>query len=252
MVSKNQIMRKNVLLTLSLATALLIALPTFAQEVNKISKKEKKEGWVLLFNGKNFDGWRQCNGTEMPKNWVLDDNSMKVFTGEGKKPGQGANGDILYATKKFKNFELSVDWKASKMANSGIFFNVREVPGQPIYYAAPEIQVLDNVDATDNKVASHLAGSLYDMIAADPKTVHPAGSWNTIVIKVKDGKVTHTQNGVEVLSYTMWTPEWDALVAKSKFKTFPGFTEGVAKEGYIGLQDHGFPVWFRNIKIREL
>jgi hypothetical protein len=252
MVSKNQIMRKNILLTLSLATALLIALPTLAQEVNKISKKEKKEGWVLLFNGKNFDGWRQCNGTAMPTNWVLEDNSMKVFTGEGKKPGQGANGDILYATKKFKNFELSVDWKASKMANSGIFFNVREVPGQPIYYAAPEIQVLDNVDATDNKVASHLAGSLYDMIAADPKTVHPAGSWNTIVIKVKDGKVTHTQNGVEVLSYTMWTPEWDALVAKSKFKTFPGFTEGVAKEGYIGLQDHGFPVWFRNIKIREL
>jgi len=90
------------------------------------------------------------------------------------------------------------------------------------------------------------------MIAADPKTVKPAGSWNTIVIKVKDGVVTHTQNGVKVLSYTMWTPEWDAMVAKSKFKSFPGFTEGIAKEGYIGLQDHGYPIWFRNIKIREL
>ncbi|MCX6236481.1 MAG: DUF1080 domain-containing protein [Bacteroidia bacterium] len=245
-------MRKNIFLTLLVTASLLIALPTFAQEVNKVSQKEKKEGWVLLFNGKNFDGWRQCNGTAMPKNWVVDENAMKVFTGEGKNPGQGANGDILFATKKFKNFELSVDWKASKMGNSGIFFNVREVPGQPIYYAAPEVQVLDNVDATDNKIDNHLAGSLYDMIAADPKTVHPAGSWNTIVIKVKDGHVTHTQNGVKVLSYTMWTPEWDALVAKSKFKSFPGFTEGIAKEGYIGLQDHGFPIWFRNIKIREL
>ena len=107
---------------------------------------------------------------------------------KGKNPEQGANGDIVYGEKKFKNFELSIDWKASKMANSGIFFNVREVPGQPIYYAAPEIQVLDNVDATDNKIASHLAGSLYDMIAADPKTVHPAGEWNTIVIRVKNGK----------------------------------------------------------------
>jgi len=245
-------MRKNIFLTLSLAAAMLIALPMFAQELNKLSKQETKEGWTLLFNGKNFDGWRQCNGTAMPKNWKIDKGTMNVFTGEGKKPGQGADGDILFATKKFKNFELSVDWNAGKAGNSGIFFNVREVPGQPIYYAAPEIQILDNVDASDNKIASHLAGSLYDMIAADPKTVKPSGSWNTIVIKVKDGVVTHTQNGVKVLTYTMWTPEWDAMVAKSKFKTFPGFTEGIAKEGYIGLQDHGYPIWFRNIKIREL
>ena len=245
-------MRKNIFLTLSLVAAMMIALPSFSQELNKLSKKETKEGWTLLFNGKNFDGWRQCNGTEMPKNWKIDKGTMNVFTGEGKKPGQGANGDILFSTKKFKNFELSVDWNAGKAGNSGIFFNVREVPGQPIYYAAPEVQVLDNVDASDNKIASHLAGSLYDMIAADPKTVKPAGSWNTIVIKVKDGVVTHTQNGVKVLTYTMWTPEWDAMVAKSKFKTFPGFTEGIAKEGYIGLQDHGYPIWFRNIKIREL
>jgi len=245
-------MRKNIFLTLLVTASLLIALPTFAQEVNKLSKKEKKEGWVLLFNGKNFNGWRQCNGTEMPKNWMVDQDAMKVFTSEGKQPGQGSDGDILFARKKFKNFELSVDWNAGKMGNSGIFFNVREVPGKPIYYASPEVQVLDNVDATDNKIDSHLAGSLYDMIAANPTTVHPAGSWNTIVINVKDGKVTHTQNGVKVVSYTMWTPEWDALVAKSKFKSFPGFTEGIAKEGYIGLQDHGYPIWFRNIKIRKL
>jgi hypothetical protein len=243
-------MKKNTFLTLMLA--ICIALPGFSQAVNKLSKKEKKEGWVLLFNGKNFDGWRQCNGTAMPANWVIEDDAMKVFTAADKKPGEGSNGDILFKGKKYKNFELSIDWKASKMANSGIFFNVREVPGKPIYYASPEIQVLDNVDATDNKIDSHLAGSLYDMLPADPKTVHPAGTWNTIVIKVKDGQVTHTQNGVKVVSYTLWTPEWDAMVAKSKFKSFPGFTEGISKEGFIGLQDHGYPVWFRNIKIREL
>jgi hypothetical protein len=245
-------MKKNFLLTLTLVASLLVALPGLSQTVNKLSKEEKKEGWVLLFNGQNFDGWRQCNGTAMPVNWVIDDQAMKVFTGAGKNPGQGADGDILFPGKKFKNFELSIDWKASKMANSGIFYNVREVPGKPIYYAAPEIQVLDNVDATDNKLASHLAGSLYDILPADPKTVKPTGEWNTIVIKVKDGKVTHTQNGVKVVEYTLWTPEWDAMVAKSKFKDFPGWTEGISKDGYIGLQDHGYPVWFRNIKIREL
>ena len=241
-------MKRNIILTL--LAAMLITLPSFGQ--NKLTGKEKKAGWVLLFNGKDFTGWRQCNGKAMPANWVLEDNAMKVFTGEGKNPGSGANGDIVYGVKKFKNFELSIDWKASKAANSGIFYNVREVPGQPVYYAAPEVQVLDNIDATDNKIASHLAGSLYDMIAADPKTVKPAGEWNTIVIKMVDGKVTHTQNGVKVVEYTLWTPEWDAAVAKSKFKTFPGWTEGISKEGYIGLQDHGYPVWFRNIKIREL
>lgn len=245
-------MKRNTIFSLACAGAMLIMLPSFGQKVNSLTSKEKKEGWVLLFNGKDFKGWRQCNGTEMPKNWVIEDNAMKVFTGEGKKPGSGANGDILYGDKKFKNFELSIDWKASKMANSGIFYNVREVPGKEIYYGSPEVQVLDNVDATDNKLANHLAGSLYDMIAADPKTVHPAGEWNTIVISMKDGKVTHTQNGVKVVEYELWTPEWDAAVAKSKFKSFPGWTEGIAKEGFIGLQDHGFPVWFRNIKIREL
>jgi len=245
-------MKKVLLITISLVAAILAGNSAFAQKANQITKKEKKDGWVLLFNGKNFDGWRQCNGTAMPVNWVIEDDAMKVFTGEGKQPGQGADGDILFSEKKYKNFELSIDWKASKMANSGIFYNVREVPGKPIYYAAPEIQVLDNKDATDNKVDSHLAGSLYDIIAADPKTVHPAGKWNTIVIKVKDGKVTHTQNGTEVLSYTLWTPEWDKMVANSKFKDFPGWTEGISKDGFIGLQDHGYPVWFRNIKIREL
>jgi hypothetical protein len=245
-------MNRNIIYSLVAIVVLLITIPCAGQDENKLNDKEKKEGWVLLFNGKDFSGWRQCNGISMPANWIIEDQAMKVFTGEGKNPGQGAGGDILYGVKKFRDFEFSIDWKAGEMANSGIFFNVREEPGKPIYFAAPEIQVLDNEKATDNKVASHLAGSLYDMIAADPSTVNPAGEWNTIVVRVKDGKVTHTQNGVKVVEYTLWTPEWDDLVQNSKFKSFPGFTEGIAREGYIGLQDHGYTVWFRNIKIREL
>jgi hypothetical protein len=244
-------MKNKIILLFSFTVATLLTTTVYSQGVNNLSAKEKKEGWILLFNGKDFSGWRQCNGTAMPKNWVIEDNAMKVFTGEGKKPGQGSGGDIIYAGKKFRNFELSIDWKTEKMGNSGIFYYIREVPGKAIYYAAPEVQILDNADATDNKIPSHLAGSLYDMIAADPKTVHPAGQWNNIVVRINNGKATHTQNGTKVLEYTLWTPQWDTLVARSKFKTFPGFTEGIAKEGYIGLQDHGYAIWFRNIKIRE-
>ena len=245
-------MNKNIFTSVLLIALVLASSISVAQKVNKLSAKEKKDGWVLLFNGKDFDGWRQCNAKAMPSNWTVEDNAMKVVPGKGKKEGQGAGGDILFGNKKFRNFELSVDWKASEKANSGIFYNIREVPDKPIYYAAPEIQVLDNENATDNKIDTHLAGSLYDMLAADPKTVNPAGQWNTIVVKVNDGKVTHTMNGKEVVSYTLWTPEWDRMVQNSKFKNFPGFTEGISKEGYIGLQDHGYTVWFRNIKIREL
>lgn len=245
-------MKKSILTLSCIIVALLIVIPSTAKKVNKLSKKEKKEGWTLLFNGNNFEGWRQCNGTQMPANWTLEDDAMKVLLGEGKKPGQGSGGDILFSETKFKNFELSIDWKASKAANSGIFYYVRETPQKPIYYAAPEIQVLDNKDASDNKVDSHLAGSLYDMLPADPKTVHPAGKWNNCVIKVINGKATIKMNGTIVINYTHWTPEWDNLVENSKFKNFEGFQEGISKEGYIGLQDHGYPVWFRNIKIREL
>jgi hypothetical protein len=236
----------------SLVVVLALGTVLRSQSPNTLTAEEKKQGWVLLFSGKNFEGWRQCNGTVMPANWVIEDQAMKVFTAPDRKPGQGAGGDILYGAKKFRNFELSIDWKTEKAGNSGIFYYVREVPGQPIYYAAPEVQVLDNADATDNKVISHLAGSLYDMLPAAPNSAKPAGEWNTIVIRVKDGQVTHMQNGMKVVEYTLWTPEWDALVQVSKFKTFKGFLEGIAKEGYIGLQDHGYAIWFRNVKIREL
>lgn len=245
-------MKRTISTMIILMALVLTTVNAGCQKVNKLTKEEKNTGWVLLFNGKNFDGWRACNGDAMPANWTIEDNAMKVFLGEGKKPGQGAGGDILFGNKVFENFELSIDWKAGEMANSGIFYNIREVPGKPIYYAAPEVQVLDNEKATDNKIDSHLAGSLYDMLPADPETVNPAGEWNTVVIRVKDGNVTHTMNGTEVVKYTLWTPEWDQLVENSKFKNFPGFTEGISKEGYIGLQDHGYSVWFRNIKIREL
>lgn len=245
-------MKKYSIYSISFLIFLLTSFHLMAQKENSLTSQEKKQGWILLFNGKNFDGWRQYNGNAMPSNWTIDDNAMKVFAGEGRKPGQGADGDIIYAARKFSNFELSIDWKTEKMGNSGIFYNVREMSGQPIYYSSPEVQILDNLDATDNKIDSHLAGSLYDMLPADPETVKPAGQWNNIVITVKNGMVTHIQNGVKVTEYKLWTPEWDTLVARSKFKTFPGFTEGIPREGYIGLQDHGYSIWFRNIKLREL
>ncbi|MDH6356290.1 DUF1080 domain-containing protein [Parabacteroides sp. PF5-9] len=242
-------MKKQLFLSLFLVALSYTAV--MAQNSNTLTDQEKKEGWVLLFDGKNFNGWRKCNASEMPANWTIDDNAMKVGR-NNERPGHGQGGDILFGSKKYANFEFSIDWKIEKQGNSGIFYYVAEYPGKPIYFAAPEIQVLDNWNASDNKLTNHLAGSLYDILPALPQNARPAGQWNTIVVKVKDGKVTHTQNGVKVVEYELWTPTWYEMVANSKFKDWEGFKEGPAKEGYIGLQDHGYDCWFRNIKIREL
>lgn len=224
----------------------------FNVQDNTLSKAEENQDWILMFNGKDFTGWRQYNGNSVPDNWTIENGTMKVTRGAKAQKGQGTGGDLIYFTNKFRDFELSLEWKTEKEGNSGIFYYVRETKGRAIYDAAPEVQILDNEFASDNKIESHLAGSLYDMLPADPKTVKPYGQWNKIVIRVKDGRATHTQNGVKVVEYTLWTRDWDNMVRNSKFKNFAGFKEGVSREGYIGLQDHGYTIWFKNLKIKEL
>jgi hypothetical protein len=116
------------------------------------------------------------------------------------------------------------------------------------------MQVLDNINHPDAKLGIHgnrQAGSLYDMIPAVPQNATPVGEWNQIEIVVNQGRVVFKQNGVNVVTFTLGTDEWKQMCADSKFKDWSWFVN-TAKEGYIGLQDHGFEVWYRNIKIREL
>jgi len=252
-------MKKVVLFSL-VCMALFSACASSSTElINQLTDQEKRDGWVLLFDGKSMDGWRECNGTEMPFNWVIEDGVVRVLT-NAEKRAKVAEGervrsiDILYGAKKFKNFEFSIDWKIGKGGNSGVFYYVVEIPGRPIYTAGVEVQILDNWNAGDNKLTNHLAGSLYDILPALPQNAKPHTEWNTLVIRIKDGVATHIQNGVVVCEYTIWTPEWYKLLGESKFKDWPTFQEpNPAKEGFIGLQDHNdFGCSFRNIKIREL
>jgi len=112
------------------------------------------------------------------------------------------------------------------------------------------MQVLDNERHADGKLATHRAGSLYDLIAANPETVRPAGEWNDVLIRVQDNHIEHWLNGVKVVSVQRGGSEWKQLVADSKFADMPGY--GKSESGYIALQDHGDPVWYRNIRVREL
>jgi hypothetical protein len=59
-------------------------------------------------------------------------------------------------------------------------------------------------------------------------------------------------NGAKAVSYTIGDDTWKKLCADSKFKDWPNFVNNPAKDGYIGLQDHGNEIWFKNIKLKEL
>jgi len=220
---------------------------------NTLTQAEINEGWVLLFDGKTSTGWRGYNKEAFPDSgWVIEDGTLHCLeTGTGEA---GFGGDIIY-NKKFKNFRLQLDWKIGSGGNSGIFYLAQEIPGWQIWKTAPEMQVLDNArhpDAMLGKNGNRQAGSLYDLIPAVPQNAKPAGEWNSAEIMVYDGTVVHFMNGEKVLEYHLWTDDWKALVKNSKFPELNPDWANVAKEGYIGLQDHGSDVWFRNIKIKEL
>lgn len=212
--------------------------------------------WISLFDGESFAGWRGYNRQDVPGAWTIEDGAIKINGSGMGEAGATDGGDIIY-DRKFKNFELTFDWKVSEGGNSGVFYLAQEVEGKPIYESSPEYQILDNVkhpDAKLGKNGNRQSASLYDLVPAVPQNSKPAGEWNTGGILVYQGTVVHSQNGENVVEYHLWTDDWKNMVANSKFKDWPNFLTagGENQEGYIGLQDHGNDVWFKNIKIKIL
>ena len=221
--------------------------------INTLTEKEKKAGWILLFDGKTSDGWRGYNKTNFPADWIIEDGSIRLKGSGNGEAGSVNGGDLVYGKQKFANFHLKIDWKISDGGNSGIFYLAQEIPGKEIWRTAPEFQVLDNErhpDAMLGVDGNRQAGSLYDLIPAKPQNTKPSGEWNCAEILSYQGTVIHFQNGQKILEYHLWTPEWNELVKNSKFPTYNPDWAKVAKEGLIGLQDHGNDVWYRNVKIQ--
>ncbi|MBK7935816.1 MAG: DUF1080 domain-containing protein [Lewinellaceae bacterium] len=220
---------------------------------NTLTDKEKAAGWSLLFNGSNLDGWHNYGKTTVGKAWIVEDGAIHLDT-KPKATGESQQrdgGDIL-TDGEYQDFELSLEWKIGACGNSGVIYNTVEDPSkyQYVWQTGPEMQVLDNTCHPDSKFPKHRAGDLYDLKECKYVTVKPAGNWNLMRIISKNGKVEHWLNNRKLVEYDMNAPEWQKLIDGSKFKEMPGF--GKAKKGKIALQDHGDPVWFKNMKIRKL
>jgi hypothetical protein len=222
------------------------------QAPNTLSREEKKEGWNLLFDGKTMNGWRGAYLDSLPaKGWEVKDGILMVETSGGAEAAFG--GDIV-TVEQYGSFDLVVDFKLTEGANSGIkYFVTEQQPRTPGSAKGLEYQLLDYARHPDAKLGingNRTLASLYDLLPATNKSVHPIGEWNHARIVVRGKHVEHWLNGIKVLEYERGGKEFLAHKAESKFKDLDGF--GEAPKGHILLQDHGDQVFFRNIKIRIL
>jgi hypothetical protein len=239
--------------------------------------------WTYLFDGSSLDGWHQYKSEKISEAWYIENDEL-VLNSRNDNISRG--NDILYE-KEFTDFELSLEWKIPKGGNSGVFFNVVEIEGADNpWNTGPEIQILDNdyffdtsqqdlleylkkFDGKNEKLTNyHKAPALYGLKPIGEIRYNPHGEWNHLVLRVdnKKNEGSITLNGQYVYSFPLYGKEWDKLISRSKFNSdnyFNGLSPdhifslyapyfGKFQSGKIGLQDHGWNVRFRNIKIKEL
>jgi len=239
-------MKKNFCL---FVTLLFLTPVVFSQKLNTLSRKEKKEGWILLFDGKNASQWRCTDDRPFKASgWLIKNGEL------GLRPFKGANKYSDIMTKdEYSGFELTADFKLPPGANSGIkyLFTDYEKGGKLGF----EFQILDDKghpDANLGHNGNRKTGSFYDMIPASPdKKLNPMGEWNTAKIVCKGKHIEHWLNGKKILEFENGSPAFMEALQQSKFKsTVPVF--GSVSRGHIMLQYHQSEVWYRNIKIKFL
>ncbi|MBV6458867.1 MAG: hypothetical protein HONBIEJF_02006 [Fimbriimonadaceae bacterium] len=240
---------------------LVLAASPLEQVANRLTERERADGWRLLWDGATTAGWRGARLETFPtRGWEIHDGELTVLATEGQESAGG--GDIV-TIERFRSFDLMLEFKITEGANSGIKYfcqpNLDPITGTGAKAATGssiglEFQILDDARHPDGKLGrdgNRTVASLYDLIpAASTKKASPVGGWNLARVLSTGRRVEHWLNGEKVLEYERGSPAFRDLVAQSKYKNIPGFGEWA--DGHILLQDHGNRVSFRNIKIRVI
>ena len=239
-------MDKRVSFLLVVASACWTSLTSLAQQNdNTLSKQEKKQGWRLLFDGKSMNGWRTYKN-KPTNSWEAINGGLHC---KGSVTDKSDKRSDLITTEQFDNFELTLEWKISKAGNSGIMYHVTEDYDAP-YLSGPEYQLIDDDGFPEKLEDWQKTGADYAMYTTTSRPTKPVGEYNFSKIVVKGSQREYWLNGVKVLEFEAWTPDWNKRKMEGKWKDAPGY--GLAKTGFICLQDHGSEIWFRNIKIKKL
>jgi hypothetical protein len=189
-------------------------------------------GWRTLCDGKSLDRWRANPGT-----WDIDDGAI-VCRG----------GSYLWSDQQYDNFVLELEFKIPEKGNSGIFFRTADL-NDPVQTGI-ELQVYDTHDWPEPTRNS--CGAIYDCVPPKVNAVRKPGEWNHVVLRCEGPRIWAAMNGEEIIQMNLdeWTKAGENPDgSKNKFST--AYKE-MPRRGYIGFQDHGNPVWFRNIRIKPL
>ena len=202
-----------------------------------------QDNWISLFDGQSMTGWRFFKNREN-NSWEIKEGTLHC------KSESAADNRADFVTKgKYKDFELSLQWKIAKGSNSGIMYRVSEKYDAP-YLTGPEYQLIDDRGYPEALTPKQKTGADYDMMPAGNSPIKPAGEWNQTKILVKGNHVEHWLNGVKLFEFEQFSDEWLKRKENSKWKDAKGY--GAVKKGYICLQDHGGEIWFKEIQIRKL
>ncbi len=219
---------------------LLIAPAVHSQEKdNTLNPEEFAGGWKLLFDGESLKGWKAYNG-DVPRTWKVEDHTIYCDGTRG--------GDDIMTVEVFGDFDLKFEWKIGADGNSGVIYMTREGKqwSQP-YLTGLEYQVFGESESYNNQSV----GSIYDVYAPSAaKKVNPAMEWNSGRIRLSEGTITHWVNGKVVLQCQLYSEDWHERVAASKWKDNAYY--GKSPFGHIDFQNHGYEVWFKNVKILKL
>jgi hypothetical protein len=208
-------------------------------------------GWISLFDGNSLNDWHTYGKKEAGRAWNIDSGSIHLKPG-AKNGYQTEGGGDLVSNDTFGNFDLKLEWKIGKKANSGIMIYVQEdiMKYKETWNTGPEMQVCDPDSNEDSHSFKHEAGDIYDLIASKRMSANPALEWNQVEIVSNNRRLDLYLNDTHIISTGIWDDAWRKLIAESKFKDMPGF--GSFRSGHIALQDHGEEVWYRNMSIHKL